>query len=90
MTRLTVRVIPNASKTEVVGQEGNTWKIRLAAPPVDGKANEALIRFLADVLDLAPTNIEIVKGLSSKTKVVDVPLHETDASDLLQEKSASQ
>lgn len=78
MTRITVRVIPNASKSEVVGREASVWKIRLAAPPVDGKANEALIRFLADVLDLAPSEIEIAKGHSSKTKMVDIPMVKED------------
>jgi uncharacterized protein (TIGR00251 family) len=78
MTRITIRVIPNASRSEVVGREGATWKIRLAAPPVDGKANEALIRFLADLLDVAPSEIDIVKGRSSKTKILSVPMHEED------------
>ena len=78
MSKLTVRVIPNASRSEVVGREGATWKIRLAAPPVDGKANEALVHFLADLLDLAPSEIDIVKGHSSKTKILSVPMHEED------------
>jgi len=81
--RLTVRVIPNASKSEVVGYIEGAWKIRLAAPPVDGKANEVLIRFLADVLDLAPSEIDIVKGQTSKTKIVNVPMHEADVKEIL-------
>lgn len=74
MTRLTVRVIPNASRSEIVGYRDGAWVIRLAAPPVEGKANAALIRFLADTLGLAPSEIDIVKGFSSKTKILDVPL----------------
>lgn len=74
MTRLTVRVIPNASRSEAAGRRDGAWVVRLAAPPVDGKANDALIRFLADTLDLAPSDIDIVKGFSSKTKILDVPL----------------
>ncbi len=84
MSRLTVRVIPNASRSEIAGREGAAWKIRLAAPPVDGKANDALIRFLADILDLAPSEIDIVKGHSSKTKILSVPMVEEDVIDRLQ------
>lgn len=78
MSRITIRVIPNASQNEIVGCIDDVWKIRLAAPPIDGKANGALIRFLADTLDLATSEINIVKGQTSKTKVVDVPMHEDD------------
>lgn len=78
MSRITVRVIPNASKSEIAGREGSVWKIRLAAPPVDGKANDSLIRFLADRLDLAPSEIDLVKGHSSKTKILSVPMAEED------------
>ncbi len=78
MSKITLRVIPNASKSEVVAKEDGGWKIRLAAPPVDGKANEALVDFLAEVLDMAPSLIEIVKGYAGKTKVVEVPMHEED------------
>ncbi len=82
--RLSVRVIPNASKSAVVGYAEGAWKIRLAAPPVDGKANEALIRFLADILDLAPSEIDIIKGQTAKTKLVEIPMHEDDVKELLQ------
>lgn len=83
MSRISIRVIPNASKSEVVGKDSGVWKIRLAAPPVDGKANEALIRFLADVLDLAPSQIDIVKGHTSKQKILEVPMNIGDIEDLL-------
>ncbi len=78
MTRFTVRIIPNASSNEVVGFENGAWKIRLMVPPIEGKANKALIEFLADKLDLAPSEIDIVKGLSSKMKSIKVPMHEED------------
>ena len=78
MSRITVRVVPNASTSQVVGKDGGTWKIRLAAPPVDGKANEALVRFLAKALDLPPSQIVIVNGQTSKTKLIDIPMHEAD------------
>ena len=73
MTRLTVRVIPNASKSEIVGRELGVLKVRLAAPPVEGKANEALIELLADHYDIPKSSITIVKGQTSKTKIVELP-----------------
>lgn len=71
--KLSVRLIPNAKKSEIVGWEGRTLKIRVAAPPIEGKANEELVKFLADVLDCAPSEIEILKGSTSKNKLLDVP-----------------
>lgn len=73
MPRLTVRVTPNASKTEIVGRELGVLKVRLAAAPTDGKANDALIRLLADEYDCAPSMIRIVKGAASKIKIVELP-----------------
>ena len=71
--RLTVRVTPNASKTEIAGRELGVLKVRLAAAPTDGKANEALIRLLADEYDCAPSEVRIVKGHTGRTKIVEVP-----------------
>jgi len=71
--KLLVRLIPNAKQSEIVGWEGQTLKVRIAAPPVEGKANEALIKFLADACDCAPSEIEIIKGMTSKQKVLEVP-----------------
>ncbi len=73
MERLTVHVIPNASRSEVISKEGKTWKVRLAAPPVDGKANQALLRLIADEIDCAPSELSIYKGSNSKTKIVNLP-----------------
>lgn len=83
MTRISVRVIPNAKTSEVVGREGETFVIRLAAPPIEGKANLALIRFLADKLDCAPSEIDVDRGLSSKKKVLSVPLSLVDIVEML-------
>lgn len=83
MTLIHVRVVPNAKQTEVAGREGDTWKIRLSAPPVEGRANEALVRFLSEALDIAPSFIRIVRGFSSKTKTVEIPLHAEDIERLL-------
>ena len=67
-----VKVIPRASKNQIVGIEGEAIKIRLNAPPVEGKANDALIEFLADVLNIARGQIEIVTGQTARRKIVRV------------------
>ena len=71
-----VRLVPGATTNQIVGQENGVYKIRLMAPPIDGRANEALIRFLADRLDIAPSLITLVKGHTSKHKTLDIPLSE--------------
>jgi uncharacterized protein len=65
-----VRVQPRASRTEVVGPHGDAVRIRLTAPPVDGAANEALIRFLAERLEVPRSAVRIEGGASSRSKVV--------------------
>jgi uncharacterized protein (TIGR00251 family) len=65
-------VQPRASRSEVLGLHGDALKIRLAAPPVDGAANEALIELLADQLDVPRAAVRIVSGVRSRTKVVEV------------------
>lgn len=67
---LTIQVQPKASKSECVGLHGDALKIRIAAPPVDGKANDALIAFLAEHLKIAPSSIEIRTGSSGRQKRV--------------------
>ena len=67
---LTVQVQPKASRTECVGIHGGALKIRVAAPPVDGKANEALIAFLAERLDVPPSSIAIHAGAAGRQKRV--------------------
>jgi uncharacterized protein (TIGR00251 family) len=71
-TRLALRVQPRASRNEVAGPHGDALKVRLAAPPVDGAANEALVRFLADALQLPRASVTLVGGLSSRSKAVQV------------------
>jgi uncharacterized protein (TIGR00251 family) len=68
----TVKVQPNASKTCAGGREGEFLKIRLAAPPVDGKANAALVKFLAHRLSIPKSCVEIRCGVSSRRKVIHV------------------
>jgi uncharacterized protein len=69
---LAVRVQPGASRTEVVGEYGDQLRIRLQAPPVDGKANAALLAFVADELGLAKAEVEVVRGQTSRSKVLRV------------------
>ena len=70
---LAVRVTPRASKNEIVEVlNDGTVKIHLTAPPVEGKANEALIKFLAEVLDVSPARIEVVAGASGRDKLISV------------------
>lgn len=67
-----VKVIPRAKRDEIVGVEGDAVKIRLNAPPVEGRANDALVKFLAEVLRIPRAQIEIVRGETSRHKVVRV------------------
>src|SRR5437870_12243064 len=67
---ISIRVQPRASRNAVVGRTGDTLNIRLTAPPVDGAANTACLAFLADLLDLPPSNLTIIKGGRSRQKVV--------------------
>lgn len=67
---LTIKAVPNASRSEVVGWMGDTLKVRLNAPPVDGKANTELCRFLAETLDLPKSAVALATGGSSREKRV--------------------
>ena len=82
---LAVRVQPGASRTEVVGEYGDQLRIRLHAPPVDGKTNAALLAFVADELGIsadvlamsdelgvAKAEVEVVRGQTSRSKVLRV------------------
>lgn len=70
---LAIRVTPRASQNEIVEiLSDGTVRIRLTAPPTEGKANQALIEFLAEVLDIAPSKIEIVAGTSGRDKLVSI------------------
>jgi uncharacterized protein (TIGR00251 family) len=68
---LSVKVIPRARQTALAGvMDDGTLKVRLAAPPVDGAANKALVEFLAEILDLPKNQIDIVAGHTSERKLV--------------------
>jgi uncharacterized protein len=65
-----VRVIPNAKQNQIIGVEGDAIKIRLAARPIEGRANEALIEFISAYFNLRRSNVEIVRGAKSSRKVM--------------------
>lgn len=70
--RLTVQIMPNAKKSEVIGVLDDALKIRLHAQPIEGKANEALVRYLADVLDVPKSAVAITHGHTSKRKIIEI------------------
>ncbi|HWJ81342.1 MAG TPA: DUF167 domain-containing protein [Nocardioides sp.] len=69
---LSVRVQPGASRTEVVGEYGEQLRVRLAAPPVDGKANAALEQYVARELELPRAAVTVLRGHTSRSKVLRV------------------
>jgi uncharacterized protein len=69
-TRVRVRVSPGARRSEFVGPHGDAWKVRVAAPPEDGRANEAVLRLLATTLDVPRADVSLVAGHGARDKVV--------------------
>jgi len=67
---LAVQIQPRASRNAVAGWVGEALKIRLTAPPVEGAANEACLAFLADLLDLPQSQLEILRGNRSRHKLI--------------------
>jgi uncharacterized protein len=67
-----VRVVPRASKSAIAGEHDGALKVRVAAPPVEGAANDELVRFLAREFDVPTRDVEIRSGHASKTKIVRV------------------
>jgi uncharacterized protein (TIGR00251 family) len=65
-----VRAQPRASRTEIIGEHDGALKIRIAAQPLNGKANDECRRFLAKLLDVSATSVEIISGETSRDKIV--------------------
>ena len=72
MARLTVKVHPRAKRSAITGQFGEAWKLDLAAPPVDGKANEECIRFLAEIAGVARSRVRIISGATARLKLIEI------------------
>ncbi len=70
--RIRVDVQPNAHRNAIAGFQDSVLKLKIAAPPVGGKANEALVRFLAEVLGVPKSDVTVEKGLSGRHKTVSV------------------
>ena len=76
--KIALKVIPNARKNECLGwedhpQTGKVLKLRIAAPPVEGKANKAIIAFLAQLFSLRKSDIELLHGETGRLKIVELP-----------------
>jgi hypothetical protein len=71
-TRLRLRVSPGAARAAVVGRHGEGWKIRVAAPPEGGRANDAVVRLLAETLALPRHAVTLVSGHGGRDKIVEL------------------
>lgn len=80
---LVLHIQPGAKRSGVVGLHGDALKVRLAAPPIDGRANDALLRFLADSFGVPLRNVELQKGAQSRHKTVRVSGSNVDPESLL-------
>lgn len=77
--KLALKVTPGAKKNEILGWEddypqvGRVLKVKIAAPPVEGKANKEIVLFLAKALGVSKSSIEVVHGTSGRIKLVEIP-----------------
>ena len=77
-TKLSVKVVPGASRTEIAGWLGESLKIRVAAPPEGGKANQAVLALLAEILSVQLSQMEIINGQTQSRKVIAIEGLEAD------------
>lgn len=80
---LTLHIQPGAKRSELAGLHGEALKIRLAAPPVEGRANEALLKFIAGLFDVPVRQVELKQGGQSRHKVVAITGSTVDPASLL-------
>src|SRR4051812_1159333 len=71
-TRVRLRVAPGAKRASVVGRHGEAWKVRVAAPPDNGRANDAVVRLLAQTLDVPRESVTLVSGHTARDKIVEL------------------
>jgi hypothetical protein len=71
-TRLRLRVAPGASHTGIVGRHGDAWKVRVAAPAENGRANDAVVRLLAATLALPIAAVTVVSGHAARDKIIEL------------------
>lgn len=89
-TRIRLRVAPGAARSDVVGRHGDGWKVRVAAAPERGKANDVLIGLLAKVLLVPQADVAVVSGFASRDKIVAVNgIDATQADEALARAAAS-
>lgn len=69
-TTLTIQIQPRAKRSEVLGFTDGILKLKIAAPPIEGKANKEVIDYLSDILDIPKSNIDIEHGHTSKIKAI--------------------
>ncbi|MGA3094725.1 MAG: DUF167 domain-containing protein [Dehalococcoidales bacterium] len=69
---LAVRVTPGAKRNAITALKEGVWNIKIAAPPVEGRANEELVAFLSKKLDIRRSSLNVIKGQSSRNKLVSV------------------
>jgi uncharacterized protein (TIGR00251 family) len=87
-TDIKVRLTPRASRNEVLGREGDYYRIKVTSPPVEGMANKALVALLSEKLKTAKSGIEIMVGKSSRMKTVRIHgLTETEIAQAMETKS---
>jgi hypothetical protein len=72
VTRLRLRVSPGAGRSAVVGRHGDAWKLRVAAAPERGRANDAVVGLLSEALELPRPSIRLVSGLAARDKIVEL------------------
>jgi len=71
-TRVRLRVSPGAARAGIVGRHGDAWKVRVAAPPEGGRANEAVVRLLADTLSVPREAVTLIAGHGARDKIIEL------------------
>lgn len=72
MKRIAIKIIPNAKKEEIIKEGENHFKVKVRAPAVEGKANEAMIKLLSEYFDVSKSRIRIDKGALSRNKIIEI------------------